>query len=116
MDDIPHRIQIIMTELGLGPEEFAESIRLTRPAILYWLSGKTRPSWKNAQKIQNTHDYSMNWIMTGLGNKRAGNQNGGVVGMAGDRGHPPPGFQDAGRQRRRSDRTVSTKKPPLKRA
>jgi len=113
MDGIPQRIRIIMAELGLDDEGLAGSIGLTRPAISYWLSGKTRPSWNNAQKIENTHDYSVSWIMTGLGNKRAGKRDRGAVGKAGMSSHPPPDFQGG---RRRSDRRISSKTSPLKRA
>lgn len=106
---------MILTELGHSPEGFADSIGLTRPAVSYWLSGKTRPSWKNAEKIETTHDYSKAWVMTGLGNKRAGKVNGAAVGKAED-GRPPPGFQESERKRRRSGRRVSPQIPPLKRA
>ena len=69
------RIREAMESAGLKPLQFANAVGVSSGAVTHWLNGATQSlKADTANRIQQVTGYNANWIITGMGEKRASPQ------------------------------------------
>jgi transcriptional regulator with XRE-family HTH domain len=65
--EISARLKILMDSKGWDQQILAEKLRVSRRIIPDWLSGKHRPHTKTLERIAETAECSVQWLITGEG-------------------------------------------------
>lgn len=64
------RLRQLRRLLGLTQEKIAELCEVSKSAVSQWESNDTRPELENLLRLRSAHAFSLDWLLTGLGEIR----------------------------------------------
>lgn len=62
---IGQRLAATREALGLKPSQFADQARIARNTFSQWESGKVKPGLRDAIKLADAHNLTLDWIYLG---------------------------------------------------